>query len=251
MEKISAIIITLNEEKNIERCLQSLDWADEIVVIDSFSTDRTVALCKKYTNRIIQHKWDGFAQQKIFATSQARYDWIFSIDADEEVSDQLKYEIIRIKQSTPAAQAYRMPRKMFYLGKWITHGSWYPDYKVRLFNRQHGHWEGLDIHEYWQVKGSCEKLKGDLLHYSYKDITDHLQKINTLTSKAAAEMLKKGERNSVWNLIINPFLKFFKSYFIQAGFLDGFVGLIIASMGSYYVFLKYLKLWELRQNINT
>jgi glycosyltransferase involved in cell wall biosynthesis len=248
MEKISAIIIAFNEEKNIERCLQSLEWADEIVIIDAFSTDRTVALSKKYTARIIQHTWEGFAKQKIFATSQARNDWIFSIDADEEVSDQLKYEIIRIKQSGAAAQAYRMSRKMYYLGKWITHGSWYPDYKVRLFNRQHGHWEGVDIHEYWQFEGRCEKLKGDILHYSYENITDHLSKINTLTSKAAAEMVKKGERYSFWKLSVASFLKFIKSYFIQAGFRDGFVGLIIAVLGSYYVFLKYLKLWELRHS---
>jgi glycosyltransferase involved in cell wall biosynthesis len=248
MEKISAIVIAFNEEKNIERCLQSLDWADEIVVIDSFSTDQTRVLSKKYTPRVIQHKWEGFVKQKIYATSQASYDWIFSIDADEEVSDQLKYEIMRIKQAGPAVQAYQMPRKMFYLGKWITHGSWYPDYKVRLFNRQHGHWAGLDIHEYWQGKSRCEKLKGDLLHYSYENITDHINKINILTSQAAAEMLQKGEKDSYWNILINPFIKFCKSYFIQAGFSDGFVGLIIALLGSYYVFLKYLKLWELRHS---
>ena len=248
MEKISAIVIAFNEEKNIERCLQSLDWADEIVVVDSFSTDRTLALSKKYTARVVQHNWEGFVKQKIFATSQASYDWIFSIDADEEVSDQLKYEIIRIRQAGPVAQAYQMPRKMFYLGKWITHGSWYPDYKVRLFNRQQGHWAGLDIHEYWQVRGRSEKLKGDLLHYSYENITYHINKINILTSQAAAEMLQKGEKDSYSSILINPFIKFCKSYLLQAGFRDGFVGLIIALLGSYYVFLKYLKLWELRNN---
>jgi len=248
MEKISAVVITFNEEKNIERCLLSLDWADEIVIVDSLSSDRTVSLCRKFTDRIIEHQWEGFVRQKIFATGQAANDWIFSIDADEEVSDQLKYEIVRSKQAGFGAMAYRMPRRMFYLGKWVTHGSWYPDYKVRLFNRNHGRWEGLDVHEYWQPAGHDQKLKGELLHYSYENITDHMNKINMLTSQAAAEMLQKGEQASYWKILVNPLIKILKSYVLQAGFLDGFVGLVVALMGGYYVFLKYLKLWELRKN---
>jgi glycosyltransferase involved in cell wall biosynthesis len=247
MPKISAVIITFNEEKNIERCLQSLDWADEIVIVDSCSTDHTVALCQKYTSRIIVHNWEGFVKQKIYATAQASNDWIFSIDADEEVSPQLKSDLLKIKQSISSTVAYRMPRKMFYLGKWIAHGSWYPDYKVRLFDRKHGRWVGLEVHEFWQADGRCEKLPGEIFHYSYQNLTDHVHKINTLTTKAASEMLHKGKRATFWHILINPYLKFIKSYFIQAGLRDGFVGLIIALMGSYYVFLKYLKLWELQR----
>jgi len=246
MIKISAVIISFNEERNIERCLRSLDWADEIVLVDSGSTDRTALIARNYTDRVIMHEWEGFVKQKIYATALASNDWVFSIDADEEVSADLKKEIQRIRQSIPSAAAYRMARKMFYLGRWIKHGSWYPDYKVRLFNRKEGYWIGLEVHEFWRTSGRYENLSGDLLHYSYQNLTDHMQKINILTSQAAAEMQQKGKQAKLWNMLINPWAKFLKSYLIQLGFLDGFVGLVIALMGSYYVLLKYLKLWELR-----
>jgi len=248
MEKISAVVITYNEQDNIERCLSSLDWVDEILVVDSHSTDRTVELCRKYTDRVLLHKWEGFVRQKIYATKRAGYDWILSIDADEEVSPGLRAEIIKLRQSGFTAAAYQMPRKVFYLGKWIRRGGWYPDYKVRLFDRKQGQWIGVEVHEYWQSAGKCARVQGDLLHYSYKNITDHLNKINNLTSVAAVELSGKNTTASIWDLLVNPISKFIKSYFIKTGFLDGFVGLVIAVMGSYYVFLKYLKLWELQQN---
>jgi glycosyltransferase involved in cell wall biosynthesis len=249
MIRISAVIITFNEQDHIERCLQSLLWADEIVVVDSGSTDQTPAICRKYRVRLLEHPWEGFVRQKIFATAAAANDWIFSIDGDEEVSESLRQEIERIKASTPQAAAFRMPRKMFYLGKWIKHGSWYPDYKIRLFNRQQGRWAGLEVHEYWQPAGRCEKLGGDLLHYSYKNLADHLHKMNNLTTQAAREMQQKGVKPYLRNILGRPCGKFLKSYFIQAGFLDGFTGLIIALLGSYYVLLKYLKLWELQRSL--
>jgi glycosyltransferase involved in cell wall biosynthesis len=247
MEKISAVIITYNEQGNIERCLASLDWVDEILVVDSFSTDHTVEIAKKYTRTIIQHEWEGFVRQKIYATSQASHDWILSIDADEEISHELKTEILAIRQTGFTGTAYQMPRKVLYLGKWIRYGGWYPDYKMRLFNRKQGQWMGVEVHEYWQSTGKCSRLKGDLLHYSYKNISDHLNKINNLTTIAASELRGKNIKASFLSLMINPFAKFLKAYFIKTGFLDGFVGLVIALLGSYYVFLKYLKLWELQQ----
>jgi glycosyltransferase involved in cell wall biosynthesis len=248
MEKVSAVIIAYNEQDTIERCLKGLDWADEIIVVDSFSSDQTVERCQRYTAKVIRHEWEGFVRQKIYATGLAQHDWIFSIDADEELSVELKADIINLKRSGFNAAAYQIPRRVFYLGKWIGHGGWYPDYKVRLFNRQQGQWIGIDVHEYWQTTGRLGKVRGDLLHYSYKNVADHVRKINQTTSVSAQELLSQGIRVSPFHTLIKPTAKFLKSYFIKAGFLDGYIGLVIALMGGYYVFLKYLKAWELQKH---
>jgi glycosyltransferase involved in cell wall biosynthesis len=246
-EKISVTVVTYNEEKNIDRCLKSVNWADEIIVVDSFSTDRTVDICRQYTDKVIQHKWEGYIKQKNYAVKHAKFDWILAIDADEEISPALKEEIEKLKTTGFTKNGYKIPRKVYYLGKWIKHGGWYPDYKIRLFDRQRGQWGGIDPHDEIQLQGACGRLKNDLFHYSYEDLRAHINQINSFTSISAQEFAKKGKRALMLNILFNPFFKFLKAYILKLGFLEGRVGFFISILGSFYVFLKYLKLWELDQ----
>jgi glycosyltransferase involved in cell wall biosynthesis len=250
MEKISATIITHNEQDNILRCLESIKWVDEIIIVDSQSNDNTITLCKEYTDKIYVNPWSGYVRQKNFAVEKASHNWILSLDADEELSPALKEEIITLKKSGFTFNGYKIPRKVFYLGHWIEYSGWYPNYKMRLFNREFGKWQGDSVHEYVALTGAPGKLKGDIYHYSYKSLSDHLERINTFTTLAAESMKKNGRKSSYVKLLYKPFFKFVKSYILKKGFLDGFTGLIIAVMGSFYVFLKYLKLWELQKTIN-
>jgi len=245
MEKISAAIIAYNEEKNIRRCLESVSWADEIVVIDSFSTDRTVEICREYTDRVIQHEWEGHIRQKNFAVESAANDWIFSIDSDEEVSPELRDSILALRERGLEQDGYRMARRTHYLGRWIRHSGWYPDYKVRLFQREWGRWGGVDPHDEVQLEGTCETLEGDLHHYSYEDVAAHVRELDFLTTISSQELYKMGRKASVVNLLLSPAGKFLKTLFLKGGLLDGWAGFFIAVTGSFYVFLKYLKLWEL------
>jgi glycosyltransferase involved in cell wall biosynthesis len=245
MNKITATIITFNEENNIRECLDSISWADEIVIVDSFSTDKTVEICKRYTDRIIEREWPGYIEQKNFAIDQSSYDWIFAIDADEVVSPELKDEILLLKNMGFDKHGYKMPRKVFYLNRWILHGTWYPDYKIRLFNRRYGRWGGINPHDTVILDGICGTLKHDLYHYTYEDLLGHINQINKFSSISAAELKKRGKKPSIFNIIVNPFVKFMNSYFIRRGFMDGKVGFFIACIISFETFLKYIKLWEL------
>lgn len=247
MGKISVTIITFNEERNIRRCLESVRWADEIVVVDSFSTDKTVEICREYTEHVIQHEWLGYVQQKNYAVDCATYDWIFSLDADEEISPELQSAILGMWKRGFSYDGYKVARKVYYLGRWIRHGGWYPDYKIRLFHRAKGRWGGIDLHEKVILNGTCGKLKGDLFHYTYENITVHIRKMNSYTTISAQKLYKKGRKPSLLNIFFNPPVKFIKTYFIKAGFLDGKAGFFISIIGSFYVFMKYLKLWELYQ----
>ena len=254
MEKLSVTIITYNEEENIRDCLQSVKWADEIVVVDSFSTDKTVEICRGYTDRVYQNRWCGFVEQKNFALSKASHNWILSIDADERVSDDLKEEIIaRLKSRTTHynVDGYYMPRRTFYVNRWILHCGWYPDYKLRLFKKDKGRWEGTGgtaIHESVKVDGRVGYLKGDILHYSFRDISSHLKTINSYTSISAGEKFKKGERAGILSMLLRPPLNFLKMYFLKRGFLDGIAGFIVSILSSFHVFIKYAKMWELKRN---
>ena len=241
---ISISIICYNEEKKIRRCLESVKWADEIVILDSYSTDNTLNICREYTGKIFQHKFDGHIQQKNRAIDLCSNDWIFCIDADEVVSDELRNSIQNLDPGKNDIKGYYAARRVFYIGKWINHGGWYPDLKVRLINKNSGRWGGINPHDELKVNGKTAELNGDLLHYSYENIFAHINQVNKFTDIMSEEYKKLGKKPSVLNLTLRPFYKFIKMYFIKLGFLDGTRGFIIACIGAFYVFMKFVKLYE-------
>ncbi len=244
--KISATVITLNEEDNIAAALESLAWADEIIVVDSESTDRTVEIARRFTERIYVRAWPGYSNQKNFAAQQASFDWVFSLDADERVSEGLAVELQKLKRGPePTVAAFEMPRLTFYLGRWIRHSGWYPDHKVRLYNRKAASFQGEFVHESVKVNGRTERLSGDILHYTVQNASDHHQRIDRYTTLAARELYQKGRRATPLSMLISPAVAFLRSYIIKLGFLDGAQGVAIARFAAHYVFLKNLKLWEM------
>jgi glycosyltransferase involved in cell wall biosynthesis len=248
--KISAIIITLNEEKKLASCLESLSGiADEIVVVDSGSTDGTESVARRFTDKFYFNKWPGYAIQKNLAAEKASSDWVLSLDADERLSDQLKQSIALIETANESVSAYRFPRKTFYLGRWIEHSGWYPDRKPRLYDRRKARWGGDFVHESLLIDGDIQELTGDLLHYSIDSVFDHAKTANRYTQLAAEEWNAKGRKARFIQLSLLPPVTFFKSYVLQGGFRDGVPGLCIATFASYYVFMKYMKLWE-AQNVS-
>lgn len=248
---ISISIICYNEEKKIRRCLESVKWADEIVILDSFSTDRTLDICREYTDKIYQHEFDGHIQQKNRAISHCSHDWVFCIDADEVITEELKNSIGDIDIEKTEIKGFYVARKVFYMGKWINHGGWYPDYKIRFINKNYGGWGGINPHDELQVEGEKAKLQGDLLHYSYENIAAHLAQVNKFTGIMAGEYRRLGKRPSFMNLTIRPLFKFFKMYVLKLGLLDGTRGLIIAIIGAFYVFMKFAKLYEKEKEIES
>lgn len=243
---ISACIITLNEEGNIRDCLESIKWVDEIVVVDALSSDQTVSICSQYTDRIVQHAWPGHVAQKNFALSLATHEWVLSLDADERVSDELGQEILRELRDTAADwDGYYFPRKTFHLGRWIRHGGWYPDHKLRLFRKSKAHWGGVDPHDIVRLDGRAKHLKSPLYHYTYRDMAHQMAVINRYTDIASHEKHRARARFPLLHMLLNPVAMFVKTYLLKRGFLDGVPGLIVAVSGSFYVFLKYAKLWEL------
>lgn len=246
---VTACVVTFNEEANIERCLSSVDWCDEIVVVDSFSTDRTVEMAKRFTDNIIQREWPGFRAQKEFARQQGTGEWSLLIDADEEVSPELKAEILLALQGGQAV-GYTVPRLVFFLGRWIRHGDWYPDRKLRLYRTAAGEVKGIDPHDYVEVEGPVGKLNHPLFHYTYDDIAHHIRTSNTFTSILAREMHQRGKRFSYIDLLFRPGWKFLRGYLFKAGFLDGFAGLAIALVSAFSTCEKYLKLHELQRTAN-
>ena len=247
--KISATIITFNEEDNIAAALESLAWADEIIVVDSESTDRTVEIARQFTNQVYVRPWPGYSAQKNFAAQRASFDWVFSLDADERVSEDLSSELQSLMRGEePAVAAFEMPRLTFYLGRWIRHSGWYPDHKVRLYNRKAASFEGEFVHESVKVNGRTERLSGDIHHYTVRDASDHHRRIDRYTTLAARELYQKGRRTTHLSLLVSPAAAFLRSYVFKLGFLDGAQGVAIARFAAHYVFLKNLKLWELHKN---
>lgn len=243
--KITATVITLNEEENIAAALESLNWADEIVVVDAESTDRTVEIAGRFTDRVVVRPWTGYSNQKNFAADQASNDWIFSLDADERLSPELKREISELKRGPePQAAGFEMPRLTFYLGRWIRHSGWRPDYKLRLYNRTRGRWRGEYVHETLEVDGGVERLSGDILHHTVRNASEHHQRMDRYTTLAAEQAHARGKRASLAALLISPAAVFLRSYLIRLGFLDGVPGLAVARFAAHYEFLKNLKLWE-------
>jgi len=239
--KISATIITLNEQKNIVRAIESLRCCDEIVVVDCGSNDRTREAAEKLGARVLESQWRGFAGQKNYAASEAAHDWILSIDADEAVSEALEAEIWQIKKSGPQFDGYTMPRLARYLGRWILHSGWYPDRKVRLYDRRKARWIGDFVHESVRVEGKIGHLKGNLLHYTCDTLSEHLRTMDRYTTLAAEEMVALGRKVRWQDLVLDPPWTFLRTYILKAGFLDGWEGLTIAYMSAFYNFLKYSK----------
>ena len=239
--KISATIITFNEERNLPRAIESLRCADEIIVVDSGSTDRTVELAQNLGARVVESAWPGYANQKNFAAEQATHDWILSIDADESLSEALEAEIWRLKKNGPQFDAYTMPRLAKYLGCWIHHSGWYPDRKVRLYHRGKARWEGAYVHESVSVKGTVGHLESNLLHFTCESLSEHLRTMDRYTTLAAEQLIAAGQTVTWGRLIFEPPWTFFRAYVVNRGFLDGVEGLAIANMAALYSFLKYAK----------
>ena len=239
--KISAAIITYNEERNIARALESLRCCDEIVVVDSGSTDRTVELATKLGARVLDMAWRGYAGQKNYASECCENDWVLSLDADEALSEALEAEIWQIKKNGPEFDAYTMPRLAQYLGRWILHSGWYPDRKIRLFHRQHAKWVGNFVHESVVVEGRVGHLNANILHFTCSSLSEHLRTLDRYTTLAAEQLVSQKAEIGWKELALDPAWTFVRTYVLQRGFLDGYEGLAIAYMAAFYNFLKHAK----------
>src|SRR5438105_14532930 len=242
MPPITATIITFNEEDRIVECLASLSCCDEVIVVDSGSTDRTRDLAKAKGARVVERPWEGYSKQKNFAAGQARNEWILSIDADERLSIELAGEIVKWKKQEPSSRAFSMPRRVFYLGRWIKHSGWYPDRKVRLYDRRFCRWEGDFVHESMKVDGNVGVFKGDLFHFPYRDWNDHVGRVVRYTELASKAARSAGRRGSIARLLVGPRAAFIKSFLLHVGSLDGWRGLAIAYMRARYVFEKEFRI---------
>jgi glycosyltransferase involved in cell wall biosynthesis len=242
MLPISAIIITKNEEDRIAGAIASLAFCDEILIVDSESTDETRAIAQRLGARVLIRPWDSYTNQKNFAAEQARYDWIFSLDADERVSAELTEEIVAWKGNGTTPGAASMPRRAFYLGRWIHHSGWYPDRKIRLYDRRAARWEGAYVHERLRVTGAVRRLKGDLLHFPYRSWEDHEKRIDRYTLLAAEAAKADGRTSSRLRMIALPTLSFLRTFVARGGFLDGWRGAVISYAGARYVFLREFRI---------
>jgi len=247
MEKLplSLVVITFNEESNIERCLQSVPFADDIVVVDSHSTDQTRAIAERCGARVVTEAWRGYGAQKALATSLAKNDWVLNLDADEALSPELATEILAHFSKLDPATGYLMPRKSFHLGRWILHGGWYPDYQLRLFHRQQSQWSLAEVHE--KVNAKLEvRLQQPLLHWVFEDLSDQVKTNDKYSSLGAQQLERRGQKFSLFKLLVKPVSKFLECYLWKRGFMDGLPGFIIAVGAAYSVFLKFAKLWEMQ-----
>ena len=248
--QISAAIITFNEEKNIAAAIKSVAWADEVLVVDSESTDSTRAIAESLGARVVVNKWPGFSPQKQYAADLAANDWIFSLDADERVSEELRSEIEELKAgNTLSADGYRIPRLSTYMGREIRHSGWYPDKQLRLFDRRRGRWKDVHIHESFAMDGDSKvgELKGDILHFSIESAAHHNRMISERYAPLAArQMFENGRRTTPLNIVFSSCFAFVRTYFLQAGFLDGFPGFCIAYFAAHHAFMKHLMLYELQ-----
>lgn len=248
MPPVSVIIITLNEADHIAAAIDSVSWADEVIVVDANSTDDTVAIARAKGARVSTRAWTGYIDQKNHAATVASHDWIFSLDADERVPPALANEIKALLASEPPRRGYRMPRVTFHLGRWVRTTDFYPDYQLRLYDRRAARWQGRHVHESVAVDGPHGYLKNDLEHYSFRDLRDQIDRLNRYTTLSAVQMHEAGRRAGLIDLVLHPPAAFLRNYVLRRGFMDGKVGLIISAMSAYSVFLKFAKLWELQQS---
>jgi len=240
----SAVVIARNEQERLGTCLASLTWADEIVVVDAESTDRTVEVASAFTDRVVVRPWPGFAAQKNFAAGQARYDWILSVDADEEVSAELQVDILRVLGGEGGPAGYALPRRNIFWGRWIRHGGLYPDWQIRLFRRGHGRFVERAVHESVEIQGEVQRLRGPLIHRSYDSVAQFLERADRYSSLAASELVQSGARIGPALLVLRPLGRFVTMYILRGGFLDGMPGLLLAGLYAYYVFIRSAKVWE-------
>lgn len=248
---ITACIITLNEEANIEACLDSVRWCDEILVVDSFSTDRTCERARAKGARVLQRRWNGINEQRQYTLGEVRTDWVIAVDADERVTPALRDEVRALLTRGPDRPGYLVPRHTFYLGRWIDHGGWYPDLKLRVLRKNGGRYAGTDPHDHFVTEGEPGRLVGELEHYTYRDFAHQLRTVNSFSEAAAAEWHRQGHRWSLARLLLRPPFKFLECWLWKRGFLDGLPGFVIAATTAFYMFVKYVKLWELERGIRS
>lgn len=245
MPKLSVVIITHNEKDNIAEALESAAWADEVVVVDSFSTDGTAEICGRYTGSVYQEDWRGFAGQKQRAVELAKNDWVFVLDADERFTEALRAEVRTLMERQPERPGYMVPRRNHFMGRRIRYGGWYPDYSVRLFDRTRGRFGDRPVHEAVLLDGAAGVLKNPMLHYTYNGVSDYLGRMERYSTLAAEEMRASGRKAGALDLTLRPMFTFFRMYVVKQGMRDGFYGLMLAGLYSYYTFAKYAKLWEM------
>ena len=246
MPKLSVTIITLNEARHIEACLASVAWADEILVVDCGSGDGTADLARAAGARVIVRDWPGYAAQKNFAAGEVVHEWILSVDADERVTPALALEIRRVLATEPSDAGYRIPRITWHLGRWIRGTDWYPDPQLRLYDRRRARWQSRRVHESVTADGPVGRLLHPMQHYAYRDVSHHVETMNRYTTLAAEEMAAAGRQAGTLDLVVHPAAAFVRNYVLKRGFRDGLAGLIISTMNAFYVFLKFAKLWAIR-----
>jgi glycosyltransferase involved in cell wall biosynthesis len=247
--RVTVTIITKNEAAHIGAAIDSASWADEIIVVDSGSTDDTMALAAAKGVRVESRSWTGWVDQKNFAASLAANDWIFSLDADERITPALAHEVKGLLSGDPPCAAYKVPRVTFHLGRWIRTTDFYPDFQTRLYDRRAARWDGQYVHESVKARGPVSRLSQELQHYSYTDLRDHLDRINAYSSLAARQMYERGRRARAFDLFAQAPAAFLRNYLLRRGILDGSAGLVLSMVNAYSVFLKFAKLWELQRNV--
>lgn len=252
---VSAFIIAFNEEDHIAGCIKSLSFCDEVIVIDSFSTDRTVEIAREAGARVVQHKWGGYRAQKEYGLSLVTHEWVINLDADERISNELRQTILSVLEekatnlkTTPNAKdecvGYHLNRVVYYLGRWWRTGGWYPEYRLRFFRRDAVRWGGVDPHEKPITSGRTERLAGEIEHYTYKDMHDQFRRLDNFSSIAAREEFARGKRSGILRITVNPLLRFAKFYWFKRGYREGFPGLLVALNEAVYTYMKYAKLWD-------
>ena len=243
--KVSAVVIAYNDEASMRLCLESLHWADEIIVVDSFSTDQTTAISLEYTDKVFQHEFQGFGRLRNESMAHASYDWVFSLDTDERATEEVCQEIRRRLREGPDANAYFVPRLNYFLGRWIKHCGWYPDYRQpQLYHKSHMRYREDLVHESFEVNGPIGHFSSHVLQYPFQDVDHYFRKMDRYSSLMAKQMQARGRRFRTHQLISHPLFTFFKMYVMRRGFLDGYAGLILSGLYAYYTFVKYAKFWE-------
>ena len=247
MPGVSVTIITLNEADHIAGAIESASWADEVIVVDSGSTDGTLDIARAKGAAVSTRAWTGYVDQKNHAASLASNDWVFSLDADERITPELASEVRSVLQAEPPHRGHRVPRVTFHLGRWVRTTDFYPDYQTRLYDRRAARWQGKYVHESVRVDGELGQLQSELQHYSYRNLSDHLERINQYTTLAARQMHEAGRRASPVDILLHPPAAFLRNYVLRRGFMDGTAGLTLSLVNSYTVLLKFAKLWELQR----